>query len=200
MQDRIAFGQSVSVNGVQMAAAVNTIANRGVRVSPSLIQGKATNNVGQTVGTDEAATRRVVSANAAHQMTQMMERVVDPDVGVAPGAQVPGYVVAGKTGTAQRVGAAVPAATTAPFDGLVRRLRPGRQPALHRLRRGAEPPQRRRWRLGRRAGVLQDHELTRCAPVRRSTDRARTPSQTSDHVEPAAAVGPTALGSGVGAR
>ena len=39
LQDRIAFGQSVSVNGVQMAAAVNTIANGGVRVSPSLIQG-----------------------------------------------------------------------------------------------------------------------------------------------------------------
>jgi len=37
-------------------------------------------------------------------MTLMMERVVDPDVGVAPAAQVPGYVVAGKTGTAQRVG------------------------------------------------------------------------------------------------
>jgi cell division protein FtsI (penicillin-binding protein 3) len=104
LQDRIAFGQSVSVNGVQMAAAVNTIANGGVRVSPSLIQGKATNNVGLTVGTDEATDRRVVSPNAAHQMTQMMERVVDPDVGVAPGAQVPGYVVAGKTGTAQRVG------------------------------------------------------------------------------------------------
>ena len=33
LQDRIAFGQSVSVNGVQMAAAVNTIANGGVRVS-----------------------------------------------------------------------------------------------------------------------------------------------------------------------
>jgi cell division protein FtsI (penicillin-binding protein 3) len=104
LQDRIAFGQSVSVNGVQMAAAVNTIANGGVRIAPSLIQGRATNNLGQTVGTDEATTRRVVSAEAAHQMTLMMERVVDPDVGVAPSAQVPGYVVAGKTGTAQRVG------------------------------------------------------------------------------------------------
>ena len=152
LQDRIAFGQSVSVNGVQMAAAVNTIANGGVRISPSLIQGKATNNVGQTVGTDEATTRRVVSTNAAHQMTQMMERVVDPDVGVAPGAQVPGYVVAGKTGTAQRVGPPV-AATTASSRSRSR-ASPGRQP-LHHLRRGAEPAQRRRWRLGGRAGVLK---------------------------------------------
>jgi cell division protein FtsI (penicillin-binding protein 3) len=105
LQDRIAFGQSVSVNGVQMTAAINTIANGGVRVSPSLIQGRATTNTGEVVGTDVATRHRVVSRNAAHQMTQMMERVVDPDAGVAPAAQVPGYVVAGKTGTAQRVGA-----------------------------------------------------------------------------------------------
>jgi cell division protein FtsI (penicillin-binding protein 3) len=104
LQDRIAFGQSVSVNGVQMAAAVNTIANGGVHIDPSLIEGRATTNLGQVVGTDEATSHRVVSQNAAHQMTQMMERVVDPAVGVAPSAQVPGYVVAGKTGTAQRVG------------------------------------------------------------------------------------------------
>lgn len=105
LQDRIAFGQSVSVNGVQMAAAINTIANGGVRVAPSLIQGRATTNTGQVVGTDETTRHRVVSRNAAHQMTQMMERVVNPDAGTAPMAQVPGYVVAGKTGTAQRVGA-----------------------------------------------------------------------------------------------
>jgi cell division protein FtsI (penicillin-binding protein 3) len=104
LQDRIAFGQSVSVNGLQMAAAVNTIANGGVRVSPSLIQGSATTNTGMAVGTDHTTRRRVVSQNAAHQMTLMMERVVNPDAGTAPGAQVPGYVVAGKTGTAQRVG------------------------------------------------------------------------------------------------
>jgi cell division protein FtsI (penicillin-binding protein 3) len=104
IQDRVAFGQSVAVNGVQMAAAVNTIANGGVRVDPSLIQGTATTNTGQVVGTDHTTSRRVVGADAAHQMTLMMERVVDPNAGTAPGAQVPGYVVAGKTGTAQRVG------------------------------------------------------------------------------------------------
>ncbi len=104
-EDRIAFGQSVSVNGLQMAAAVNTIANGGTYVSPSLIQGSATRNDGTVVGTDVAATRQVISPEAAKQTALMMERVVDPEAGVAPLAQVPGYRVAGKTGTAQRVGA-----------------------------------------------------------------------------------------------
>ncbi len=103
-QDRIAFGQSLSVNALQMAAAVNTIANGGVRVSPSLVRGSATTADGLTVGTDTATTERVISKRAAHQTMLMMERVVDPEVGVAPRAQVPGYRVAGKTGTAQRVG------------------------------------------------------------------------------------------------
>ncbi|WP_296605084.1 penicillin-binding protein 2 [Nocardioides sp.] len=101
MQDRIAFGQSVAVNGVQMAAAVNTIANGGVRISPSLIEGEATTDTGDVVGTDTTTKRRVVSAAAARDTMRMMERVVDPEVGVAPGAAIPGYRVAGKTGTAQ---------------------------------------------------------------------------------------------------
>jgi cell division protein FtsI (penicillin-binding protein 3) len=104
MQDRIAFGQSLSVNGVQMATAVNTIANGGVRVSPSLIKGSATTDEGEVVGTDHTTRHRVVSEKAARETALMMERVVDPEVGVAPGAAVPGYRVAGKTGTAQRVG------------------------------------------------------------------------------------------------
>lgn len=102
-EDRMAFGQSLSVNALQEAAAVNTIANRGVYVSPSIIEGRATTNTGQTVGTDVATRHRVVSADAARQMDDMMQRVVaNPPVGLAPQAQVPGYLVAGKTGTAQR--------------------------------------------------------------------------------------------------
>jgi cell division protein FtsI (penicillin-binding protein 3) len=104
-QDRIAFGQSLSVNAVQMAAAVNALANGGVRVPPSLIRGTATTDDGQQVGTATTTPRRVVSERAARQTTRMMERVVDPEVGVAPAANIPGYRVAGKTGTAQRVGA-----------------------------------------------------------------------------------------------
>lgn len=102
-KDRVAFGQSLSVNVAQMAAAVNTIANGGVRVSPSLISGTAVTDDGVTVGTDVATRTRVVSKQAARATAKMMEKVVDPEDGVAPGAQVPGYLVAGKTGTAQRV-------------------------------------------------------------------------------------------------
>ncbi len=103
-QDRIAFGQSLSVTAMQMAAAVNTLANGGVRVSPSLIRGSATADDGRVVGTDTTTTTRVVSEKAARSTARMMERVIDPEAGVAPRAAIPGYRVAGKTGTAQRVG------------------------------------------------------------------------------------------------
>ncbi len=63
---------------------------------------------------------------------------------------------------------------------LLRRVRPGRRPAVHRLRGGAEPPQRRRRWLGRRSRVLQDHEL-RPAALRRPADRPQA-------LEPAARV------------
>ena len=134
-----------------MAAAVNTVANGGVRVSPSLIAGSAVTDDGITVGTDVATRTRVVSKQAARATARMMERVVDPEDGVAPRAQVPGYLVAGKTGTAQRVAS----------DGAVlRRQHPvsfgGFAPAddarftvyvvVH------APEGRRRWRLDRRPG------------------------------------------------
>ncbi|SED31775.1 peptidoglycan synthetase FtsI [Nocardioides exalbidus] len=102
-KDRVAFGQSLSVNVLQMAAAVNTVANGGIRVSPSLISGSAVTDDGVTVGTDTSTRTRVISKKAAKDTAKMMEKVVDPEDGVAPGAQVPGYLVAGKTGTAQRV-------------------------------------------------------------------------------------------------
>ena len=102
-KDRVAFGQSLSVNVVQMAAAINAVANGGIRVTPSIVSGSAVTDDGVTVGTDVATRTRVVSKAAARGTARMMEKVVDPEDGVAPGAQVPGYLVAGKTGTAQRV-------------------------------------------------------------------------------------------------
>ncbi|CAM3537135.1 penicillin-binding protein 2 [Nocardioides dubius] len=101
--DTIAFGQGLSVNAMQMAAAVNTLANGGVYVDPSLVMGTATTDSGQKVGTSQAGTHRVVSEDAARQTAEMMELVTaEGEAGSA--AAVPNYRVAGKTGTAQRVG------------------------------------------------------------------------------------------------
>ncbi len=101
---QIAFGQGVSVNALQMAAAINTVANAGQLVTPSLVEGRATTSAGNDVGTDTASRRTVVSAEAARQTAEMMELVTTQDVGTAPGAGIAGYRVAGKTGTAQEVG------------------------------------------------------------------------------------------------
>ncbi len=103
-QATISFGQGVAVTALQMAAAVNAIANGGVYVAPSLVKGTAETSQGDVVGSDTSTRHRVVSRRAARLTTEMMEMVTDPDEGTAPLAGISGYRVAGKTGTAQRVG------------------------------------------------------------------------------------------------
>jgi cell division protein FtsI (penicillin-binding protein 3) len=104
-QATISFGQGVSVNALQMITAVNAVANGGELITPSLIKGSATTATGDVVGTDQATRRRVISAQAATKEAQMMEGVTTLGLGTAPGAGIAGYRVAGKTGTAQEVGA-----------------------------------------------------------------------------------------------
>jgi cell division protein FtsI (penicillin-binding protein 3) len=96
----IAFGQGVGVTAVQVASVYATIANGGVRVTPTLVAG--------TVGADgkldpaaRPATRRVVSEKTAKAVSDMLEAVTS-DQGTAPAARIPGYRIAGKTGTANR--------------------------------------------------------------------------------------------------
>jgi cell division protein FtsI (penicillin-binding protein 3) len=103
---QVAFGQGLSVNALQMATAVNTVADGGELITPSLIEGRATMNTGTDVGTATASRHRAVSAAAAKQAAEMMELVTTEGKGTAPGAGIQGYRVAGKTGTAQEVGGA----------------------------------------------------------------------------------------------
>lgn len=97
----IAFGQSVSVNALQTASVYATIANGGVRVTPNLIAG-TTDDKGAFTPSARPSSRRVIKQSTASELTRMLEGVTTKE-GTAPEAQIPGYRVAGKTGTAQKV-------------------------------------------------------------------------------------------------
>jgi cell division protein FtsI (penicillin-binding protein 3) len=96
----IAFGQGLSVTAVQAASVYATIANDGLRVSPTLVAG-FTSPDGTYQPAASPAQTRVVSASTASSVRQMLESVVTD--GTAPKAAIPGYRIAGKTGTANRV-------------------------------------------------------------------------------------------------
>jgi cell division protein FtsI (penicillin-binding protein 3) len=97
-QATVAFGQGLSVTAVQAASVFQTIANDGVRVDPRLVD-KVAHADGTTEEQPDSASTRVVSHRTATDLGKMLEGVVGPD-GTAVEAQIPGYRVAGKTGTA----------------------------------------------------------------------------------------------------
>jgi cell division protein FtsI (penicillin-binding protein 3) len=101
-RSNIAFGQGIAVNAVQMTAAVNAVANGGVYMPPKLVKNYV-DSTGNNLPSETAPPRRVVSENAAKQVSTMMEAVTS-EGGTALQAAIPGYRIAGKTGTAQETG------------------------------------------------------------------------------------------------
>ena len=97
----VAFGQGYSVTAMQATSVFATLANDGVRVTPTVVEG-ISDAAGRYTPAGKQKSIRVVSAETARKMRLMMESVVSPS-GTAPSAAIPGYRVAGKTGTAQRV-------------------------------------------------------------------------------------------------
>ncbi|GAA5208877.1 cell division protein FtsI [Streptomyces thinghirensis] len=101
-QYTIPFGQGVSVNALQAASVYSTIANGGVRVEPTLVRGTKEDD-GRFTPAPEPKKTRVISEKTAKTLSQMLESVVDDEEGTGTKARIPGYRVAGKTGTANRV-------------------------------------------------------------------------------------------------
>ena len=97
----IAFGQGYSVTAMQATDVFATIANNGVRVTPNVIAGTVDSN-GTYTPAKPSTQVQVISAGTAQLIRTMLEGVVSSE-GTAPAAQIPGYQVAGKTGTAMRV-------------------------------------------------------------------------------------------------
>ena len=98
----VSYGQGVSVTPLQMASVYATIANGGVWVQPRLVRGNLDAN-GAFEAAPASPTRIVVSPGTAAMVTRMLAYVVANGTGV--NAQIPGYQVAGKTGTARKVDA-----------------------------------------------------------------------------------------------
>ncbi len=96
----VLFGQGMSVTAVQAAGVFQTIANKGLRVPPRIVDSVKSGD-GSWQPTAPKKGTRVVSPKTATTLNRMLEGVVSAN-GTAPEAQIPGYRVAGKTGTADR--------------------------------------------------------------------------------------------------
>jgi len=99
---QIPMGQGVAVTRLQMAMVLGAIANGGVLMRPMLVKelDDASGNVVQRYAPQSV--RRVVTEDTAKEMVKALKTVVSKD-GTAPLAAITNYVVAGKTGTAQKV-------------------------------------------------------------------------------------------------
>ncbi|WP_030919317.1 peptidoglycan D,D-transpeptidase FtsI family protein [Streptomyces sp. NRRL B-24720] len=101
-QYTIPFGQGLSLNAMQAASVYSTIANGGVRIQPTLVRGTKGADGRFTPATAPEQTR-VISEKTAKSLAGMLESVVGDEEGTGTKARIPGYRVAGKTGTANRV-------------------------------------------------------------------------------------------------
>jgi cell division protein FtsI (penicillin-binding protein 3) len=115
----VPIGQGVSVTAIQLASVYAAIANGGEWIQPHLVDHVA----------GEAPARpkrhRILAPGVDHQLRTMLRGVVS-DQGTAELAAIPGYAVAGKTGTAQKPGpnGYIPGAYVATFVGMVPASRP----------------------------------------------------------------------------
>lgn len=91
------FGQGIAVTGIQMMRAVAAVANGGYLTTPHVVSALRGNGWEEKIKID--APKRIISTQAAGEMTQMM--VAAANLGEAKWTKIPGYNIAGKTGTAQ---------------------------------------------------------------------------------------------------
>jgi len=91
------FGQGITISPIQLAEAYGAIANGGKLVKPYLVERIFED--GKEIQTEPKISQSIISSKTIHQLTAMLVNVVEN--GFGKGAKVPGYYIAGKTGTAQ---------------------------------------------------------------------------------------------------
>ena len=120
----VSMGYQIGVTGLQMAAAVSSVANGGSLMEPRVVKAIIQND--RRIPVRPRKIRTTVNADTAAELTGIMEAVVER--GTAKAARLPGYTVAGKTGTASKIvnGRYSHTEYNASFVGFV----PSRKPAL----------------------------------------------------------------------
>lgn len=92
-----AFGQGLATTPLQMVVAVSAVANRGLMMQPHVVYQRADEN-GEMIPAQPSALGRAISAETAQALSEMLSQAVERE---ASPALVPGYRIAGKTGTAE---------------------------------------------------------------------------------------------------
>ncbi|MEK7061793.1 MAG: penicillin-binding protein 2 [Patescibacteria group bacterium] len=92
------FGQGIGVTPIQITRGFSVIANGGKLIKPYVVE-KIVKGEKETDTTPQISNEQIISAKTASQVTTMLTSVVEK--GYGKGAKIPGYYLAGKTGTAQ---------------------------------------------------------------------------------------------------
>jgi cell division protein FtsI (penicillin-binding protein 3) len=108
----MSIGQEISVTAVQMVAAFGAVANGGRLMQPQIIRAVLDAQGRELRSFEPKAVRQVISPETARTLTEMMVNVVGN--GTGRHAAIPGYEVAGKTGTAQKMDPATKRYSRAP--------------------------------------------------------------------------------------
>ncbi|MBK5230906.1 MAG: penicillin-binding protein 2, partial [Thermoleophilia bacterium] len=117
------IGQGLAVTPMQMATAYAAIANGGILRPPRVVE-----RVGDTPA-PEPAGKRIISAKTAASLRTMLEGVIGPG-GTAAEAAIPGYDLAGKTGTAQKIDPQTGEYSKSNFVGSFIGFAPAKRPKL----------------------------------------------------------------------
>lgn len=124
----IAFGQGISVTALQLITGVSALANDGLMMRPYIVQAVTDPNGRLLRNVEPHSVRQVVTAETARTVRRIMRTVITPG-GTGIEADLDGYEVCGKTGTAQKIdenGRYAPNKYVASFVGFA----PAKQPAL----------------------------------------------------------------------
>jgi len=97
----VSMGYQIGVTPLQMVTAISSVANGGEMIEPRVIRAVYRDN--RRYAVQPKVVRRIISADTAATLTGIMEGVVGDAHGTATRAQIPGYTIAGKTGTAAKL-------------------------------------------------------------------------------------------------